>query len=288
LHQFWLCNSTILQGGGAESVLRNQFEHFVHAHLDRRATPGSVTRECQYSCPRDGTALTLEQVQRVIRLGRPRILCPVGRELATASAVLRGKEEVAEFDVFLCHNWKEKPAVREIARRLRERGLRPWLDERQLRPGIAWQAELEDIIADIPAAAVVVGDQLGPWQEQELAAFMRQSVKRRCVVVSASPGPASVQRAGLGALASAHVGRYRRRLRPGGLGDVHSQPDDAGSVRSPVPSCRRCGPVPLAWRPAAGGCTWWTRWPLAGVRVGWRSHHNLVRASARLSTPTAA
>jgi hypothetical protein len=25
-----------------------------------------------------------------------------------------------------------------------------------------------------------------------------------------------------------------------------------------------------------------------GVRVGWRSHHNLVRASARLSTPTAA
>jgi GTPase SAR1 family protein len=194
-------------------LLRKQFERFVHAHLNRRATPGSVTRERQYSCPRDGTAFTSDQVRQVIRLGRTRILCPVceervalhddyeqgngsdqstaamdasadaGRELATASAVLRGKEEVAEFDVFLCHNWKDKPAVREIARKLRERGLRPWLDERQLRPGFAWQAGLEDIIEGIPAAAVIVGDQLGPWQEQELAAFMRQSVKRRCVVV---------------------------------------------------------------------------------------------------------
>jgi GTPase SAR1 family protein len=193
--------------------LRKQFERFVHTHLNRQATPGSVMRERQYSCPRDGTAFTPEQVQQVIQLGRTRILCPVceervslhddyeqgngsdqstaamdasadaGRELAAASAVLRGKEEVAEFDVFLCHNWNDKPAVREIARKLRERGLRPWLDERQLRPGLAWQAGLEDIIEGIPAAAVIVGDQLGPWQEQELAAFMRQSVKRRCVVV---------------------------------------------------------------------------------------------------------
>jgi hypothetical protein len=30
---------------------------------------------------------------------------------------------------------------------------------------------------------VIVGDRLGAWQEQELAAFMRQHVKRRCVIV---------------------------------------------------------------------------------------------------------
>ncbi len=57
--------------------LRRQFERFVHAHLDRRATPGSVTRERQYSCPHDGTAFTSEQVQQVIRLGRAYIRCPV-------------------------------------------------------------------------------------------------------------------------------------------------------------------------------------------------------------------
>lgn len=198
---------------GVPDPLRKQFERFIHVHLDRRATAGSVTRERQYSCPRDGTAFTAEQVQRVLGLGRPHIRCPVcentvslrddyemangsdqltaamdasadaGREIAAASAVVRGKEAAAEFDVFLCHNWEDKPAVRELAERLRERGLRPWLDERELRPGFPWQPELEDVIAGIPAAAVIVGSRMGPWQNQEHAAFLRQFVRRHCAVV---------------------------------------------------------------------------------------------------------
>jgi GTPase SAR1 family protein len=194
--------------------LRRQFERFVHAHLDRRATPGTVTRERRYSCPLDGTAFTSEQVEQVIKLGRPHIMCPVcenrvslrddydlangtdqstaamdasadaGREVAAASAVVLGKEEVEEFDVFLCHNWEDKPAVRRLAQQLRERGLRPWLDERELRPGLPWQPTVEDVIAGIPAAAVIVGPTgVGPWQNQELAAFLRQFVRRRCAVV---------------------------------------------------------------------------------------------------------
>ena len=193
--------------------LRRQFERFVHVHLDRWATPGTVTRERQYSCPHDGTAFTAEQVQQVIRLGRLSILCPVcenriplrddyelasGADQSTAamdasadavpgnqaaSAVLRGKEEVAEFDVFLCHNWEDKPAVRRLAQQLRERGLRPWLDERELRPGFPWQPALEAVIAGIPAVAVIIGARMGPWQEQEFTAFLRQSVRRRRAVV---------------------------------------------------------------------------------------------------------
>jgi TIR domain len=97
--------------------------------------------------------------------------------------VVRGKEGAAEFDVFLCHNWEDKPAVRELAQRLRERGLRPWLDEHELRPGQPWQPTLEDVISGIPAAAVIIGARLGPWQEQEFTAFLRQRSKRRCAVV---------------------------------------------------------------------------------------------------------
>jgi GTPase SAR1 family protein len=194
-------------------LLREQFEHFVHAHLQRRAMPGSVTRERQYSCPHDGTAFTSEQVQQVIRRNRPYILCPVcesrvalrddyepangadqstaamdasadaGRDIAAASAVVQGKEEVAEFDVFISYNWEDKAEVRRIARQLRDRGLRPWLDERELRPGLPWQPMLEDVIAGIPAAAVIVGSRVGPWQHQEVAAILRQSVRRRCAVV---------------------------------------------------------------------------------------------------------
>jgi hypothetical protein len=196
------------------ALLREQFERFVHAHLDRRATPGTVTRERRYSCPRDGTALTPEMVEQVISRGRPDILCPVceqrvslrddyesandsdqataamdasadaEREIAAASAVVRGKEEVAEFDVFLCHNWDDKPAVRGLAQQLRERGIRPWLDESELRPGLRWQPRLEEVLADIPAAAVILGPGgIGPWQNQELDVLMGLSVQGRCAVV---------------------------------------------------------------------------------------------------------
>lgn len=198
---------------GVPDLLRKQFERFVHVHLDRRTTAGTVTRERQYSCPEDGTAFTPEMVEQVRSRGRGSILCPVcekrvslrddyepmtgtdhstaamdasadaGREIAAASTVLRGKEEVAEFDVFLCHNWEDKPAVRQLAQQLRERGLRPWLDERELRPGLPWQRVLEDQIQSIPAAVVIVGSRVSPWQDQELAAFLRQFNKRRCPVI---------------------------------------------------------------------------------------------------------
>jgi GTPase SAR1 family protein len=198
---------------------RKQFERFVHTHLERWAEPGSITRERQYSCPDCGLALTSEMVHEVRRRGRLSILCPVceqrvslwddyeengtdqstaqmnasadaGRELEAATAVLRGKtavlrgkEDVAEHDVFLSYSWRDKDAVRSIAERLRNRGLRPWMDERQLRPGLQWQPELEEIIARVPAAALVFGAQRGPWQAREIYAFIQQSVSRGCVIV---------------------------------------------------------------------------------------------------------
>jgi hypothetical protein len=55
---------------GVPDLLRMQFERFVHVHLDRRATPGTVTRERQYSCPEDNTAFTPEQVEQVRNRGR--------------------------------------------------------------------------------------------------------------------------------------------------------------------------------------------------------------------------
>jgi hypothetical protein len=42
---------------------------------------------------------------------------------------------------------------------------------------------LEEQIQSIPAAAVIVGSRVGPWQDQELAAFLRQFVRRRCPVI---------------------------------------------------------------------------------------------------------
>jgi len=65
-----------------------------------------------------------------------------------------------------------------------ELGILPWLDEWQLPPGRPWQKELEGQIRKISSAAVFVGKNgIGPWQDLEQAAFLRQFVKRKCPVI---------------------------------------------------------------------------------------------------------
>ena len=79
-----------------------------------------------------------------------------------------------QFDVFLCHSTEDKPAVIQIAQQLQQKNLKPWLDVWALRPGLDWQDALEEQIESIGAAAVFVGSSgLGPWQNQEIKAFLR-------------------------------------------------------------------------------------------------------------------
>ena len=88
------------------------------------------------------------------------------------------------FDVFLCYNRKDRLAVTEIGEKLKEFGYLPWLDEWELRPGFPWQPALESQIKRIKSAAVFVGKEgMGPWQQEELNAFLREFIKRRCPVI---------------------------------------------------------------------------------------------------------
>jgi hypothetical protein len=97
----------------------------------------------------------------------------------TASAILRHKVESGIFDVFLCHNHRDKPRIKSIGEDLKAQGVLPWLDEWQLRPGLAWQRALEQQIEKVQSAAVFVGAEgIGPWQHQELDAFLREFVDR--------------------------------------------------------------------------------------------------------------
>lgn len=105
-------------------------------------------------------------------------------EKSTTFIILDQKIKSNEFDVFLCHNSIDKPTIKEIARRLKERGIRPWLDEWELRPGLMWQRELDKQIEHIKSAAVFAGQNgLGPWQDMELFAFLRKFVTRECPVI---------------------------------------------------------------------------------------------------------
>jgi len=205
-----------LQVGYSEDVagvVRFQFERFVLAHLERRATSGTVSRVRLYRCPDCGTPFSSAQIEAALGRGRSSLLCPVdetrvplddspsapsldvvtsqmdasadaARSLAAASSIILGKEETTDFDVFLCHNGDDKPAVHSIAQQLRSQGILPWLDEAELIPGRPWQDELERQIGNIRAAAVFVGPSgIGPWQNREMRAFLNEFVERECPVI---------------------------------------------------------------------------------------------------------
>ena len=106
------------------------------------------------------------------------------RERERNAAVLEYKIANNLFDVFLCHNGKDKPAVMEIGKQLKEYGILPWLDQWELRPGLPWQRLLEQQIEKINSAAVFVGENgIGPWEQEELEAFLREFTRRGCPVI---------------------------------------------------------------------------------------------------------
>ncbi|MGJ3253284.1 MAG: GUN4 domain-containing protein [Elainellaceae cyanobacterium] len=89
-----------------------------------------------------------------------------------------------QFDVFLAHSSRDKSLIRHIYRRLKERGIKPWLDEEEIPPGISFQDEIQRAIGQIKTAAICIGQsELGPWQALELKAFISQCVKRNIPVI---------------------------------------------------------------------------------------------------------
>jgi TIR domain len=88
------------------------------------------------------------------------------------------------FDVFLCHNSEEKPAVREISKRLAEKNIKPFLDEADIRPADSWSTALGKQIKTVKSAAVFFGSHgVSRWQDREITALLNESDRRRFPVI---------------------------------------------------------------------------------------------------------
>ncbi len=200
-------------------ITRHQFEQYVAAHLERHARGKPVARRPIFACGNCGAEVTEQQA--VLRRQRnfTQLNCPVCgasislldrderlaasaveqarvevarmdraadavRDQGSTSMLLKGKEASGDYDVFLSHNGRDKPAVRVIAQDLRQRGLLPWLDEYDLRPGSVWQAQIERIIAKVKAAVIVVGPNgFSEWNNDERMAFEREAKRRELPVI---------------------------------------------------------------------------------------------------------
>jgi len=197
----------------AGTAARAQFETYVAEHLQLRALPGTLTRRQIRTCPTCDFVLPEDLIQRRIKLGATTIRCPACEETViplaeepsappeaavaqmnrsandrrdrnVAEARLRGKIQTKDYDVFLCYNSRDRERVKTIGEQLKERGILPWLDVWEIRPGARWQQELQKQIKSIKSAAVFVGPKgPGPWQEAEIEALLTQLVKRKCSII---------------------------------------------------------------------------------------------------------
>jgi WD40 repeat protein len=200
----------------ASEETRFLFEDYVHAHLTKRALSGSVVRERVFTCHECGYRVPADLVSRRQGRGDKDMACPdcetirislldrenrlgvasmqsvqkmnesadVSRNRAAATAIIRGKEELGDYDVFLSYNSKDRPAVAAIAEQLRVEGVLAWFDTRDIGAGRRWQNELERQISKVGAGAVFIGPHgLGPWQDMEQQAFVNESAKREFRIV---------------------------------------------------------------------------------------------------------
>ncbi|HEY6540992.1 MAG TPA: TIR domain-containing protein [Ktedonobacteraceae bacterium] len=210
-----LAELTLFFEQGAKEEISFHFEEYVAVHLQRRALPGTIRRRRIFVCSGCGTPLADLAVMRRRERGFDWMTCGVcetkvwlldreerlagtpaslvsemdrvadaQRDRSAAASVLQGKAAIGDFDVFLCHNNKDKRAVKEIGEKLKEHNILPWLDDWDLPPGRPWQPLLEKQIGRIKAAAVFVSkNDMGPWQKQELYAFLSEFVNRGCPVI---------------------------------------------------------------------------------------------------------
>ncbi len=86
----------------------------------------------------------------------------------------------ATYDVFLSHASQDKPAVEELARRLKRRKLKAFLDKWHLVPGEPWQEALEEALDRSQTVAVCLGPgDIGPWQNEEMRDALNTRVRDR-------------------------------------------------------------------------------------------------------------
>lgn len=168
--------------------LLDLFQSFVATHLHRHAVPGSVEYHQVVNCKDCGERISATAVEARIARGLDWVTCPAcdtrlqlhdtaptrsrlllehvavmddaanaGRDRAVAVSVVEGKTYTRDFDVFLSYRSFHRQEVKNYERKLIERGILPWMDVSQIRPGTAWQSALESGIMRCKAAAVFIG-----------------------------------------------------------------------------------------------------------------------------------
>ena len=206
----------------ANEQTRYHFEEYVQLHLQRKALPDSLKRRRIFCCVLCGMVVTEQMLQLCEERGLAGLDCPICKtkillldreqripavhasltqEMDHAAdrkrereaiiskqdgtrSILAAKRERNEFDVFLCCNDEDKPAVRQYGEQLEDLGILPWFEEWEVPPGMPWQRELEKQIKQVNSAAIFIGKtSVEKWELLIEEALLREFIRRKCPVV---------------------------------------------------------------------------------------------------------
>ena len=92
---------------------------------------------------------------------------------------MKTTEEHQHFDVFLSYNSADIEIVKRIALALEDAGLKVWFDQLALLPGDPWMANLTRGLAASASCAVLIGKELGRWQQVEAELALQRVVERK-------------------------------------------------------------------------------------------------------------
>lgn len=81
--------------------------------------------------------------------------------------------------VFLCHSWRDKPAVEALARYLREQGIDAWFDQWEIGPGDDIIARMNEGLKQADAGLIVFSAQSlqSPWVNAEVSSLTYERIK---------------------------------------------------------------------------------------------------------------
>ena len=90
-----------------------------------------------------------------------------------------------QFDAFVSYNGnQDTSAAQRIAGKLRERGLKPWFDQEQIRAGGDWQREMAKGIRASKTMVILIGTAgLGHWHKKEMQLVLRRRDKEGMPII---------------------------------------------------------------------------------------------------------
>lgn len=100
------------------------------------------------------------------------------------TTLLEQKQQQEAYDIYICYAEADETEVMKVGEQLKQRGILPWFDCIDAKPGTLKRLQQEQQIEKIPATAIFVGQYaVADWQALQMYAFLEQYVERNCIVI---------------------------------------------------------------------------------------------------------